>query len=96
MDLLVSTSDRSYCEWKGHASYWALVDSEPLRPVGWSYPDPYPAFALIRDHLCFYPGRVGCFVDGEKVRAQTGKFYGGWITSEIVGPFKGDPGTQGW
>jgi hypothetical protein len=72
------------------------VGSEPLRPVGWSYPDPYPAFSPIRDFLCFYPGRVECFVGGEEVRPQNSEFYGGWITCEVVGPFKGDPGTGGW
>jgi hypothetical protein len=37
-----------------------------------------------------------CYVDGERVQAQDGDFYGGWITGGIVGPFKGRPGTVGW
>ena len=96
LELLVATRDRSYCEWKGHASYWALAGGRSSRPVGWSYPSPLPAFSAIREYLCFYPGRVECFVEGEPVQPQHSEFYGGWITSEIVGPFKGDPGTGGW
>ncbi len=65
--------------------------------AAWSYPDPTRTFEAIRDHLAFYPSRVDeCTVDGEVVRSQPGDFYGGWITAEIVGPFKGDPGTMGW
>ena len=94
-DALVSAAGSSYCEWKGTAVYWALA-GEPGRPVAWSYPKPKRAFRSLRDFLGFYPGRVECFVDGVRVRAQAGGFYGGWITPEIVGPFKGDPGTGGW
>jgi hypothetical protein len=83
------------CEWKGAARYWALA-SDPGREVGWSYPQPPPAFEKIRDYLCFYPSVLACYVDGERVRPQPGLFYGGWVTKEIVGPFKGEPGTQHW
>jgi uncharacterized protein (DUF427 family) len=96
MDILVPVQGNSYCEWKGRAVYWALASSEPRGAVGWSYPDPTPPFRAIRDYLSFYPARVDCFVAGELVRPQPGAFYGGWITSEIVGPFKGEPGTEGW
>jgi uncharacterized protein (DUF427 family) len=92
---LISAAGHSFCEWKGSAEYWALAD-EPARPVAWSYPKPKRAFRSLRDFVCFYPGRVECRVDGERVRPQAGGFYGGWITPEIVGPFKGDPGTGGW
>lgn len=85
----------TFCEWKGQASYWAMA-ANAAQPVAWSYPSPLPAFEAIRDWLCFYPGRVECFVDGESVQAQHSEFYGGWITADIVGPFKGDPGTGGW
>ena len=65
--------------------------------AGWSYPDPTPAFADLQDHVAVYAGRMdACFVDGEQVVPQPGGFYGGWITAELVGPFKGGPGTLGW
>ena len=64
--------------------------------VGWTYPDPMPAFEAIRGWFCFYPGRVRCFLGGEEVRPQSGPFYGGWVTDAIVGPYKGEPGTRGW
>lgn len=92
---LVGVAGSSFCEWKGSAVYWALAD-DPARPVAWSYPKPKRDFRSLRDFVCFYPDRIECRVDGERVRAQAGGFYGGWITSEIVGPFKGDPGTGGW
>jgi len=93
---LVPASGRTVCEWKGEAHYWALRDMTGSRPVAWSYPAPSPAFTAITGYLAFYPGRVDCFVAGERVRAQPGDFYGGWITAEVVGPFKGEPGTVGW
>ena len=65
-------------------------------PVAWRYPNPYPEFADQAGWVSFYPGRVACSVDGETVRAQAGGFYGGWITDDVVGPFKGEPGTSGW
>jgi uncharacterized protein (DUF427 family) len=95
LDLLVSVSGRSYCEWKGSAEYWALA-SKPEHPVAWSYPRPRARFRKLRDYLSFYPGRIECYVAGERVKPQAGSFYGGWITSEITGPFKGDPGTGNW
>jgi hypothetical protein len=65
--------------------------------AAWSYPNPTPAFGPIAGYLSFYPGRVGqATVGGEVVRPQAGDFYGGWILDEIVGPFKGEPGTWGW
>lgn len=96
MDALRSVPGASRCEWKGTAEYWALHPAAAGEPVAWSYPEPFEDFAVIRDHLAFYPGRVECRVDGELVRSQHGGFYGGWITSEIAGPFKGDPGSGGW
>ena len=94
-DNLVLVDDQTYCEWKGAASYWALA-RRPDSPVAWSYERPRAPFAKIKGYLGFYPGRVECFLGGERVRAQPGRFYGGWITSEIVGPFKGEPGTGHW
>ncbi|MBT8106915.1 MAG: DUF427 domain-containing protein [Gammaproteobacteria bacterium] len=95
LECLVPVSDTTYCEWKGTASYWALA-RDPARPVAWCYERPRSRFAAIRDFLAFYPGRVDCFLDGEAVRTQRGPFYGGWITAEVVGPFKGEPGTGHW
>lgn len=88
----------SFCEWKGTAHYlalepWARSSSEP---VAWFYPEPSPAFARLRNHVALYPSRVACFLGDERVRSQPGGFYGGWITDEIVGPWKGDPGSGGW
>jgi uncharacterized protein (DUF427 family) len=87
----------SVCEWKGVARYWGLRDhSRFAQAFGWSYPSPTPPFEAISNHFSFYPGRVECYVDDERVRPQFGEFYGGWITSEIVGPFKGSADTQHW
>lgn len=89
---------RTHCEWKGTATYLDLVlDDEHAADVAWCYHDPTPRFLAIRDHVAFYPQRVeACWVDGERVQANDGAFYGGWITSRVVGPFKGGPGTLGW
>ena len=95
--LLVPAPGRSSCEWKGHARYWSVVTpGQRLDGVGWSYPEPTATFAAISGHVAFYPAHLECFVDGEHVRPQPGGFYGGWITSDVVGPFKGEPGTAGW
>ena len=96
LQFLQADSQRSYCEWKGEAAYWRLAEEPGRGPVGWSYASPRPAFAAIAGYFSFYPGRVECFVDDEPVRPQAGGFYGGWITSDVAGPFKGDPGTGGW
>ncbi|HBY63618.1 MAG TPA: hypothetical protein DEH78_27650 [Solibacterales bacterium] len=89
---------RSFCEFKGVAAYWTLrVGGQAAREAAWSYEQPSPAFGAIRGYLAFYAARVDeCTVDGERVRAQEGGFYGGWITSDIQGPFKGGPGSSGW
>ena len=98
MHHLVEALGSSQCEWKGRARYYSVVVGDTrLENVAWFYPDPTPAFEPIRDHIAFYPGPMdGCFVDGERVASQPGDFYGGWITSDLVGPFKGGPGTHGW
>ena len=96
--LLRQSERRSFCEWKGQAAYWHLeVGGVLLRDVAWSYPDPTRAFAILRDHVAFYAAPIDrCSVDGEPVRPQPGGFYGGWITSDLAGPFKGVPGSMGW
>ncbi len=95
---LLASERRSFCEWKGLASYWSLREADRCaRECAWSYPDPSPAFHAIRDHLAVYPGMMdACFVADEQVTPQPGGFYGGWVTSNLVGPFKGAPGTMGW
>lgn len=97
-EYLTHSNRSSFCEWKGHASYYSIKSSATeSRDAAWFYPDPTPAFASIKDHVAFYPSRIdACYVDDERVRAQAGDFYGGWITNEIVGPFKGEPGTRTW
>ncbi len=96
--LLRPSTSRTLCEWKGAANYWTLVvEGESVLDVAWSYPNPTRSFASITDHLAFYPQRVDeCWVDDERVQANAGGFYGGWITSKVVGPFKGEPGTLHW
>ncbi len=95
--LLVPGQGSSLCEWKGRATYWSVRNDDGLlENVGWSYPDPYDEFTRIAGYLSFYPARLACTVDGERVRPQPGGFYGGWVTDEVVGPFKGEPGTGGW
>lgn len=89
---------RSFCEFKGFAGYWDVVLGPDLRrAAAWSYEDPSSGYEQLRGHVAFYPSRVdACFVDDERVEAQAGDFYGGWITASLTGPFKGGPGTAGW
>lgn len=94
---------QTYCEWKGRANYYNLVVTNTdgvdrrLEQVAWSYPDPTPSFRAIQGYLSFYAEPMdACWVDGELVQPQPGNFYGGWVTSNIVGPFKGGVGSWGW
>lgn len=97
LDLLTKTSGSSFCEWKGAATYWSLESGDQkIQNVGWSYAAPSQPFASIQNYLSFYPAKVECVVDDEIVRQQPGGFYGGWVTDEIIGPYKGEPGTGGW
>ncbi len=98
MEHLRLAEGSSMCEWKGRARYYDLVtDERDEERAAWFYPEPVPAFAELRDYVAFYPSRMdGCWVGGDKVESQAGDFYGGWITPEIVGPFKGAAGTWGW
>lgn len=95
-DALAPLAQTSWCEWKGEASYYALRDGDPALAVAWVYRAPSDAYASLAGCFGFYPGRVACHVDGERVRPQPGGFYGGWLTDEIVGPCKGEPGTGHW
>lgn len=96
--VLRRSTRRSFCEWKGEAIYYDVeIHGEALRDVAWSYPAPTPAFAILRDHLAFYAAPFDtCLVDGERVVPQPGGFYGGWITADLAGPFKGVPGSRLW
>ena len=98
MDHLKKTAGGSFCEWKGSATYYdIIVGDRQTADAAWKYPNPSEHFAAIRDAVAFYPSKVDqCRVAGEIVVAQAGDFYGGWITSEIEGPFKGGRGTEGW
>ncbi|HVT58374.1 MAG TPA: DUF427 domain-containing protein [Thermoanaerobaculia bacterium] len=98
MEHLLPSERRSFCEWKGLASYYDVAAGGRRAPdAAWSYPEPTLSYKEIRDHVAFYPQAMErCLVDGEPARAQPGDFYGGWITAEIVGPFKGGAGTAGW
>ena len=93
LEWLEPAVGHSFCEWKGVASYFSVVvGDQRLERVVWSYADPTPAFAALAGWFALYPGRMdGCWVDGERVEPQPGGFYGGWITSGVEGPFKGDP-----
>ncbi len=98
-DLMVEAPalGSSHCEWKGRAIYWSIVvGGTRLDGAAWSYPSPSAPYERLADCFSIYPGRAACFVDGEQVRPQEGGFYGGWVTREIVGPWKGGPGTSGW
>jgi uncharacterized protein (DUF427 family) len=95
--LLQPAPGGSYCEWKGPARYWSLVDGDLQLPgIAWSYPQPLAGAEALADCVAFYPTELDCRVDGAPVRPQPGGFYGGWITPELVGPFKGEPDSSGW
>jgi uncharacterized protein (DUF427 family) len=95
--LAPSAGRGSSCEWKGAASYFDVVaGGRRLVRAAWTYPTPASAFAPIAGYVAFYPTELDCSVDGERARPQEGGFYGGWITDDIIGPFKGGPGTSGW
>lgn len=98
VELLVATTKTTYCEFKGEARYYDIVVGDCLsESAAWCYPEPLPGYEEIQYAIAFYPGKVEqATVGGELVTPQPGAFYGGWITSEIVGPFKGMPGSQGW
>lgn len=97
-DVLLAAPGHSFCEFKGRAAYWTLdIDGARSERAAWSYPEPTRQFREIKDFLAFYASRADdCWLGDERVRPQDGDFYGGWITSGIVGPFKGPPGTGGW
>jgi uncharacterized protein (DUF427 family) len=95
--LLVPTLRRTFCEWKGRASYADVVAGGLRVPDGcWWYDEPTEAFTALAGAVAFYPEHVDATVDGEPVRGVPGGFYGSWVTSRVVGPFKGGPGSEWW
>lgn len=98
MECFSRTSRRTFCEFKGNATYWTIrVGNHEAVDAAWSYESPSEEFETIQNYIAVYPSRMdACYINGEQVQAQAGDFYGGWITSQIVGPFKGSAGTWGW
>jgi uncharacterized protein (DUF427 family) len=96
--VLVPTGRSSFCEFKGVATYFRVtMGSAVADDAAWTYESPAPGYEAMAGYVSFYPERVEvCLVDGEYVQGQPGGFYGGWVTGEIVGPFKGAPGSEGW
>ena len=97
IEFLIENNASSFCKWKGRASYLDFQYKQHIiQSVAWCYHQPLAEFERIKDYLCFYPSKLDCFVDNIKVKPQPSDFYGGWVTPEVVGPFKGDPGTGRW
>ncbi len=98
MEYLLQTPRRTFCEWKGAASYYTIsIGDKVAENAAWYYQHPDPAYASLANFIAFYPSLMdACYIDGEQVQPQPGDFYGGWITKDIVGPFKGSSGTWGW
>jgi len=96
--LSPSPGRRTVCEFKGEAAYLDVTaGGRAERAAAWTYGAPWPPYEALRDHVAFYPSRMDrCLLDDEVVRAQEGDFYGGWVTADLRGPFKGGPGTLGW
>ena len=98
IEHLAPAVGKTFCEWKGFASYLHVkVTDRTARKAAWYYPKPRADFSAIKDHVAFYAGRVdACYIDGERVKPQGGRYYGGWVTKNIVGPYKGEPGSEDW
>lgn len=96
--VLVPVPGSTVCEFKGRADYFDVVSGPSRAPrAAWHYPEPVAGYERLRDHVAVMPGAMdACLVDGERVGAQEGGFYGGWITDRVVGPFKGGAGSQFW
>lgn len=98
VDLLATASGSSICEWKGLARYWSIaLPDQPLhRNAAWSYDDPFEGCEKIAGYFAFYAGRLECYLAGVRVQPQPGNSYGGWVTPEVTGPFKGEAGSENW
>lgn len=98
MEFLIPSSRTTYCEWKGEGSYYHIkVGDRRIENAAWYYSKPKPNFLEIKNYIAFYARPMdACWVDDERVEPQPGPFYGGWITKNLKGPFKGVPGSNGW
>lgn len=98
MDYLEQARNTTLCEWKGFSQYWTVrVDQVVALNAAWSYPNPWEGYEAIQNHIAFNAAKMNaCYVDGVEVVPQPGEYYGGWITPDIVGPFKGVPGSERW
>jgi len=98
VEHLAPSGHTTICEWKGGAEYWSVrVGERSAENAAWSYPEPDNGYEVIRDYLAFYARKMdACYVGAYRVIPQPGEYYGGWITPDIVGPFKGEPGTENW
>ena len=98
MELLQTSQHSSFCEWKGSAIYWTVqVNDRKAGNAAWGYPQPDKGYEAIKDYLAFYAQKMdACYVGAEQATPQPGKFYGGWVTSNIVGPIKGEPRSEAW
>ena len=98
MEFMTATANSSFCEWKGRAGYYTIeIGGKRVENAAWFYANPTKDFAEIKNHVAFYPNKMdACYADDKLVNTQEGDFYGGWITKDIAGPFKGTAGTWGW
>ena len=96
LNQLTPTPSQTLCEWKGWASHYDLATAPGVAGAAWRYTETFPEFAAIRGFVAFYPAKVNCTVANEVVQPQPGGYYGGWITAELVGPFKGETGSEAW
>jgi uncharacterized protein (DUF427 family) len=98
LEYLIETPKKTWCEWKGKCQYYDIsIGEKYINNAAWRYIEPTPDFVTIQEYYAFYPSLMdACYVNDELVMSQPGDFYGGWITADIVGPFKGSPGTMGW
>jgi len=98
MEFLKPVNEISWCEWKGEGHYYnVVVGNKRAARAAWYYPEPVNVFKDITNYIAFYARLMdACYIDEERVQPQPGEFYGGWITNDIVGPFKGEAGSWGW
>jgi uncharacterized protein (DUF427 family) len=98
LEYLIETPKKNICEWKGRYQYYDVKIGDPLiKYAAWRYFEPTANFVEIQTYYGFVAALMDdCYVNDERVTPQSGDFYGGWITADIVGPFKGEPGTWGW
>lgn len=96
--FLIPSDSATFCEWKGRGSYYHLkIRGKVITDAAWYYTNPENKFQPIKNYPAFYAHKMDkCLINGEVVVPQPGNFYGGWVTKDIVGPFKGIDGSWGW